>query len=74
MEIPVADAGFLTDGYGAVQGDLIQLEAGTRRARVVAIDYEANVIRVDWPMSWEAGQGVAQPFNGARPDIGAFER
>ena len=57
-----------------VAGDLIQLEGDARRLRVVQVDYDANVIRVDAPAAWGAGQGVSQPFNGPRPDIGAFER
>ena len=72
--IPVADAGFFTDGFGIVEGDRIQLEGTSQPVHVVEIDHEANVIRVDRPVTWAAGQGVAQPFNGARPDIGAFER
>jgi hypothetical protein len=72
--IPVAEAGFFTDGYGAVEGDLIQLEGQTHPLRILAIDYEANTLRVDSPAVWQAGQGVSQPFDGARPDIGAFER
>jgi len=71
--IPVADAGFFTDGFGIVEGDLVQLEGDTRRLRVVQVDYEAGVIHVDAPVAWQAGQGVSQPFNGARPDIGAYE-
>ena len=70
----MADAGFFTDGYEAVEGDLIQLEGETRQLRVVRVDHEANVIHVDVPATWGMGQGVGQPFNGNRPDIGAFER
>ena len=72
--IPVADAGFFTDGYGIVEGDLIQLEGDARRLRVLQVDYDGHVIQVDAPIAWKAGQGVGQPFNGARPDIGAYER
>jgi len=71
--IPVADAGFFTDGYGIVEGDLIQLEGDAQRLRVVKVDYDGNVIQVDGAAAWKAGQGVSQPFNGSRPDIGAYE-
>jgi hypothetical protein len=74
VRIPVAEAGFFTDGYGIVEGDLIQIEGVARPLRVVEVDHEANVLRVDWPVVWAAGQGVSQPYSGARPDIGAFER
>jgi len=71
--IQVADAGFFTDGYGVVEGDLIQLEGDTRRLRVLQVDCDGNVIQIDAPVAWRAGQGVSQPFSGARPDIGAYE-
>ncbi len=71
--IPVTDAGFFTDGYGVVEGDLIQLEGDARQLRVLQVDYDGNVIQVDAPIAWKEGQGVSQPFSGARPDIGAYE-
>jgi hypothetical protein len=74
IRIPVAEAGFFTDGYGIVEGDQIRVEGVPRLLRVVGVDHEANVLRVDWPVRWAEGQGVSQPYRGARPDIGAFER
>ena len=69
----MVDAGFFMDGYGLVKADLLQLEGDTNPLRVVSIDYAQNVIQVDRPVAWKANQGVSQPFNGDRPDIGAYE-
>ncbi len=72
-EIPVADAGYFSDGREVVEGDVIQIEGTTDRARIVAIDYERNVLTVDEALVWVAGQGVSLPYDGAAPDIGAPE-
>jgi hypothetical protein len=71
--IPVTDAGFFTDGYGIVAGDVIQLEGGAKRSKIAKIDYDKNVITIDGDAAWTKDQGVSQPFTGARPDVGAFE-
>jgi hypothetical protein len=71
--IPLVDAGFFTDGYGVVAGDLIQLEGSASGLRIVEVDYEQNVITVDGDVTWTKNQGVSQPFTGAKPDIGAYE-
>jgi len=71
--IPVEDAGFFIDGYGAVEGDRVQLEGQAQELRIRQVDYEANVLHVDAPTAWQAGQGVSQPFGGLGPDIGLFE-
>ena len=71
--IPVADAGFFTNGFGIVAGDVIQLQGQTLRANVAAVDSASNTVTVDTPLSWTAGLGVALAYNGSRPDIGAFE-
>ncbi len=72
--IPVADAGFFSDGYGIVEGDLIQLEGEMKRLKIVKVDYDSNVIQVEGPVAWKEGQGVSQPFKGSRPDIGVYEQ
>ena len=66
--------------FRAFGGETVTLTAVTRgiemqdRAYVtVDVDYEANILRVDREVDWEAGQGVSLPYEGARPDIGAFE-
>jgi hypothetical protein len=69
----VTDAGYFTDGLGIVSGDIIQLEGSSDTARITAIDYGANRITIDAPLTWDAGQGVSLQYSGNRPDIGAYE-
>jgi hypothetical protein len=71
--IPVADAGYFIDGYGIVEGDIIQLQGQTARARIVSIDYSTNRITIDTQLSWTSGLGVSLAYEGAAPDIGAYE-
>ena len=73
--IPVDDAGYFYDGYGieGEKGDSIQIEGQSTRARIVDIDYGANTLIVDSPLSWEAGRGVHLAYAGAKPDVGAYE-
>jgi hypothetical protein len=72
-EIQVADAGYFIDGYGIVEGDVIQLQGQTAKARIVSIDYATNTMTIDTPLSWTSGLGVSLPYEGAAPDIGAYE-
>jgi parallel beta-helix repeat protein len=53
-------------------GDAIQLEGGAQ-ARIRGIDYASRVLTLDRPLSWKKGQGVAIPFAGKAPDMGAYE-
>ena len=68
----VADAGYFTDGWGVIQGDLIQLANG-QRARIADIDDATNTITVDTALSWTQGMGVALAYVGTSPDLGAYE-
>ena len=61
------------DGWGIIDGDLIQLEGQTQTARVIAIDYDSNVITVDRSLKWNKAQGVSLPYTGIAPDVGAYE-
>ena len=72
-DLQVEDAGYFSDGRGVVAGDIIQLEGQTATAGISAIDYGANRITLDSPLSWQAGTGVSLPYNGDRPDQGAYE-
>jgi len=74
-QIPVVDAAYFMDGYGIEQmtGDAIQFEGQGTVATIVSIDYVANRLTVDRAMSWRAGLGVAQPYQGMAPDQGAYE-
>ena len=78
--LPVEDARYFFDGFGIadengqpVPGDLIQLGGQAGTARVLQIDYAANTLRLDRPVTWTAGQGVGLWYYGTRPDIGAYE-
>ena len=75
VELTVADAAFFFDGAGVpgVPGDEIQLEGGQAKARVVAVDLAQGVLRLDHPLQWRQGQGVALVFRGEAPDMGAYE-
>ncbi|ADR35799.1 hypothetical protein Ocepr_0339 [Oceanithermus profundus DSM 14977] len=72
--LPVDDAGYFYDGYGlpGERGDVIQLQGSDLRARVVAIDDEANVLHLDRELDWQDGQGVAYAYAGTAPDIGGY--
>jgi hypothetical protein len=71
----VADAGYFMDGWGipGVEGDEIQLEGSTQRARITDVNYETNEITLDQSLSWTQGQGVCLAYIGNNPDIGAYE-
>jgi parallel beta-helix repeat protein len=71
--IDVADVGFFFDGYGAVAGDTIQVEGSDETYQIQEIDGDRNALRVDRALTWQAGQGIALPYHGSRPDIGACE-
>ncbi|HNT76310.1 MAG TPA: right-handed parallel beta-helix repeat-containing protein, partial [Anaerolineae bacterium] len=68
----VADAGYFTDGWDVVEGDLIQLANG-RRARILDVNYETNTLTVDTTLSWTQGMGISLAYRGAAPDLGAYE-
>lgn len=72
-QIPVDDAGYFSDGFGIIDGDLIQLKGQTVTAKIVSIDYKSNIITIDRALSWNAGDGLTLPYSGSAPDIGAYE-
>jgi hypothetical protein len=71
----VADAGYFYDGWGipGEMGDLVQLQGSTNRVRITSVDYAANTITLGGSISWTNGQGLSLAYEGASPDIGAFE-
>lgn len=71
--IEVHDAAYFSDGYGIAEGDLIQLDGQAQTARITSVDRDADIIAVDTALTWSAGLGVALPYQGSAPDIGAFE-
>ena len=70
--LPVADAGYFFAGIGnLLPGDTIRLQGGTATARITAIN--GNTLTLNTSLAWTNGQGIALPYNGSNPDIGAFE-
>ena len=67
------DASYFMDGWGIIDGDVIQLEASTKRVMITNIDYETNTIIVNESISWIQGQEVSLAYEGGAPDIGAHE-
>ncbi len=72
-EIKVEDARYFTDGWGIIEGDLLQIEGQTQTARIIGIDYKNNIITVDISLAWSQGKGVSLPYSGSGPDRGAYE-
>lgn len=72
-ELPVEDVGYFSDGWGIVPGDDIQLEGSPVVVRVIHVDRDTKVLQLDGDLVWQDGQGVALPYAGLRPDVGAFE-
>jgi len=71
--LEVEDAGYFTDGMGVIPGDVIQPAGQTHRARIVGVDYNANTLTLDSPLSWAVGTGISLPYFGAKPDQGVHE-
>jgi len=73
-QFQVADARYFMDGWGipGVQGDEIQL-AGGQRGRIKDVDYGTNLITVDRLLTWTQNQGISLAYEGAAPDLGAYE-
>lgn len=73
VEFSVVDAGYFTSGWGIIEGDRIQLQGQTPKARIAHVDYIANRITVDQSLKWTEGTGVALTYEGTRMDLGAQE-
>jgi hypothetical protein len=71
----VGDPNFFFAGMTAaghtVPGDTIQLQGQSATATIAAIS--GNTITVNSSLTWTNGQGVALPYSGSAPDVGAFE-
>lgn len=72
-QIPVEDAGYFCDGFGLIEGDIIQLERQSKTSRIIDLDYRNNIITINRSLIWNKGQGVSLNYNGFAPDIGAYE-
>ena len=73
-QFQVEDARYFIDGWGIphVQGDLIQLSDG-QRACITNVNYAANLVTVDTVITWALNQGISLAYEGAAPDLGAYE-
>jgi hypothetical protein len=71
--ITVEDASYFCDGWGIIEGDMIQLEGEKMTARITIVDYSKNTITVDTDLSWGADVGINLVYSGTAPDIGAYE-
>ena len=71
--LPVEDASYFIDGFGIIEGDLIQLEGQSITARITNVNYDTNTLTVNRSLTWNSGQGVSLAYSGSAPDIGAFE-
>jgi hypothetical protein len=69
----VDDAGYFMDGWGIIQGDNIQLEGTTQRARITGVNYQSNTVTVDKSLTWTLNQGISLTYEGTAPDAGAYE-
>lgn len=71
--LEVADAGYFTDGWGIIEGDIIRLQGTTQTAQITAINYETQLLTFDRDLTWTQGQGISLTYQGNAPDVGAFE-
>lgn len=71
--IKVEDASYFCDGWGIIEGDLIQLEGQTARRKITSVDYDSNILTIETPLTWKRGRGVSLAYEGKAPDIGAYE-
>jgi hypothetical protein len=71
--ISVRDVEFFFDGFGALPGDTIQLEDSEETYQILEIERGDSVLVVDRAVTWRADQGIALPYEGSSPDIGAYE-
>lgn len=73
--VTVADANYFYDGWGIPNetGDVVQLQGKTGTVTIVDVNYTTNVIEFDQTVNWTVGDGIALPYIGSGPDIGALE-
>ncbi len=74
-ELPVEDPFYFYDGYGidGEIGDLIAVGETSHRARVVEVDFDRRLLKLDRELEWEMNAPVAFPWAGAGPDMGVYE-
>lgn len=68
----VEDSRFFCDGFGITSGDVIKI-GKSEPVHIIKIDYENNIIELEFSRTWSQGDGVHLRYFGDAPDIGAFE-
>jgi hypothetical protein len=58
-------------GKVLMEGDDIMV--ADTRARIIALDRNANTLTLDRPLRWQRGDSVSCAYAGSAPDVGAFE-
>ncbi len=69
--LPVADAKYFMDGWGIIDGDIIQLDGQRVTAEITGIT--GNTLTIDTSLTWSNGQGVSLAYEDDAPDLGAYE-
>lgn len=69
----VEDVRYFTDGWGLIEGDLIQLQGQSKKVRIEKLNYDTKTLTLSEKTTWKKGAGVALPYNGNKPDLGALE-
>ncbi len=73
--VQLSDVGSFSDGDSIADGDAVQFASSGAIRTIVSIDRALNRISFTPSLSSVVvGDGVALPWTGARPDLGAFER
>ncbi|HEY6823169.1 MAG TPA: hypothetical protein VI195_01920 [Steroidobacteraceae bacterium] len=69
--LAVRDSLYFSDGNGVVPGDMIQLQGTAGPVQILSIERNSNTLTLSSPVTFKDGQGVALPYTGAVPDVGA---
>lgn len=69
--LKVKDALFFSDGFGRVDPDVLRV--GQEKVKAMKVDVDKNEIELDREISWSADAPVTLDYEGAKPDMGAFE-
>jgi hypothetical protein len=67
----VQDSLYFSDGNNLIPGDTIQLQGTSQTVQIVSIDRSSNALVLSSAVAFKDGQGVALPYSGTAPDIGA---
>jgi len=70
--LSVEDARYFTDGFGIIDGDMIQVGSNDP-VRVTAVNYNSNTLTLSQSINWNSGDAVNYAYSGNGPDMGALE-